>query len=93
MTDHEQQLQDLREVLSSKPGRRFIWRLLSEGNIFRRCFTGNSATYYNEGIREFTLTFYQDVMEASPDLFHLTQQENFNPQEKTDGRRNRTDAG
>lgn len=86
MTDREQQLQDVRDVMSTPAGRRFIWRLLAEGNVFRNCFTGNSTTYYLEGKRELTLTFYTDVMEACPERFWEAQHENFKPKEKTDGR-------
>lgn len=72
----EQELKDVCEVMSTPAGRRYVWRLLEHGNIFRSCFTGNSHTFYQEGIRESHLKYYQDIMEACPDKFWLTQKEN-----------------
>ena len=82
MNEREQELEDIRAVMSSPAGRRFVWRLLEVGNVFRPCFTGNSQTYYLEGKRELTLTFYADVMEACPELFWEAQRENYKPKEK-----------
>jgi hypothetical protein len=73
----EQELHDIRKVMETKEGRRFVWRLLEEGNIFRKCFSGNSSTFYLEGKRELVLGFYQDIMEGCPELFWQTQQENW----------------
>lgn len=70
------QLDDVRAVMSTVEGRRFIWRILEAGNIFRKCFTGNSQTFYLEGKRELTLEFYADVMESCPELFWKAQKEN-----------------
>ena len=84
MTDREKtqaierqiELDDIRAVMATVEGRRFMWRFLEAGNIFRKCFTGNSSTFYNEGKRELTLGFYADVMEAAPELFWKAQKEN-----------------
>jgi len=71
------ELDDVREVMRTARGRRFIWRLMQEGNIFRPCFTGNSNTYYLLGKRDFMLPIFQDVMKACPDMWSEAQKENF----------------
>jgi len=76
------ELDDIKFMMKTKQGRRFMWRLLTVGNIFRKCFTGNSQTFYNEGKREMTLEFYQDIMEASPDQFAVAQKENWKAENK-----------
>jgi len=76
MTDREKvqaierqiELDDIRAVMATVEGRRFMWRFLEAGNI--------SSTFYNEGKRELTLGFYADVMEACPELFWKAQKEN-----------------
>ncbi len=71
-----QRLADLKTIMELPAGRRHIWYELDRGNIFRKCFTGNSNTYYLEGKRELTLELFQDVMEACPELFFQAQKEN-----------------
>ena len=71
------ELDDIKEVMSTTFGRRLIWRQMEEGNIFRQCMTGNSMTYYLLGKRDFMIPYYQDIMEACPDLWAKAQTENF----------------
>ena len=84
MTDREQQIEleqaqaadDARHVMSTPQGRRFMWRLLKRGNIFRKCFTGNSHTFYEEGKRELTLETFHEIMEACPEQYWQAVKEN-----------------
>ena len=77
-------------VMSDPRGRLVIWWLLSEANIFRKCFTGNSQTFYLEGMRELGLKIYQRVMtvvgkhlrQSGEDLFRLAQNENYKFEEE-----------
>lgn len=75
----KQQLADVGWVLSSKEGRRFVWRLLSEGHVFRTCFTGNNTTFWNEGKRDLALQFLMDT-QRYPELY-LTMVKDNQPQE------------
>jgi hypothetical protein len=72
----EQELEDLKSVMRTQHGRRLLWRILSDANMFRSCFTGNSTTFYLEGKRDVVLPYYQDIMQACPELFWQAQQEN-----------------
>lgn len=75
--ERELELDDLRNIMGTVQGRRFIWRFLAKGNIFRKTFTGNSSSFYLDGQRELALEFYQDIMVACPEKFWLAQEENF----------------
>lgn len=81
----EHRLDDIRAVMATPAGRRFIWQELDRGNIFRKCFTGNATTHYLEGKREHTLELYQDVMASCPELFWQAQKEN-QGKDVTDGK-------
>lgn len=72
MTDKERKedLDDVRAVMSSAAGRRFIWRLLEAGRIFQPSFTTDPiVTAFNEGQRNAGLMLWADVMEAAPEKF------------------------
>ena len=76
------ELEDAKFIMSTAKGRRYIWRLLEKFNIFRQCFTGNSKTFFNEGMREAGLFIYIDIMESCPELFIQAQKENFKTNEE-----------
>ena len=74
----EQELADIKHVMSTREGRRLIWRMLRDAKIFNACFTGNSRTFYLLGRKEHMLKYFNDIMEACPDLFMKMQAENIN---------------
>lgn len=43
---NEEVLSDLAAVMSTRAGRRFIWRLMGKSNLKQNAMTGNSMTYY-----------------------------------------------
>jgi len=86
-----QELDDIVHVMRDAAGRRLIWRMLADANIFRSCFTGNSQTFYLEGRREFVLPYYQDIMQACPELFWQAQQENLLKNENQEATNDGTD--
>ena len=71
----QQELNDLRAVLSTQEGRRFFWRFLEKGKVFSATFTGNSTTFYNDGVREFAQVFFLDLMEIGLDVLATMQKE------------------
>jgi hypothetical protein len=72
----DNEVNDLKTIMDTAAGRRFVWRLLSEAKIFQPCFTGNATTYYNEGRRELGLLFFADVTTHCRDNFIKAQTEN-----------------
>lgn len=67
----EQELNDIRTVLSTREGRRFVWRLLSIGSLFQTTFTGNSNTFFLEGHRNLALLILHDVQKVDFNNFGL----------------------
>lgn len=61
---------DLRWVMGTKQGRRFMWRLLGKAGLFQPSFNTNSAVMaFNEGNRNAGLTQLNDIMEACPERY------------------------
>ena len=80
-TKRQIEVDDMRVILSTRQGRRFIWRHMSNAGIFQSCFTGNSATFFNEGRRDIGLKILAEVQEASPDSYLLMMKEARNEEE------------
>ena len=51
----------LQVLLKSEEGRWFIARLLKNEGLTTSAFTGNSATFYNEGRRSVAVDIYQNI--------------------------------
>lgn len=79
LSARELELQDIRKVVSTREGRRFLWRLLAEAKVFGSCFTGNSATFFNEGRREFGVFLLTEMLQADKQAYMLMQDENIPP--------------
>lgn len=65
----EQELNDVRSILATREGLRFMWRYLTECGIFKTSFTGNSHTFFMEGRRDVGLRLLADVNEADPEAY------------------------
>lgn len=63
------ELEDMRRILETDYGRRFVWRYLGIAGVFQSSFTGNSTTFFNEGRREIGLKLLADVTDAKPDAY------------------------
>lgn len=72
----KQELADLRWLMGQPQGRRFMWRVLERAGVYKTSFTGNSATFFNEGKRDMGLWALATVMEACPEQFLSMTQEN-----------------
>lgn len=81
----KERLDDMRLILATEQGRRFIWDILTQCNMFRSCFTGSSETYYLEGQRDIGLMLMADVMAAEADKYVLMAREAQTREEKQNG--------
>ena len=63
----DQYIEDLKTILDTPAGVRFFKSLFDEGRIFNLSFTGNSATFFNEGRRSLALQVFNDICIARPD--------------------------
>jgi hypothetical protein len=67
---------DLRRVLSTVEGRRFVWRVISEGGPFRSSFNPNGLIMANRtGQQDIALFVLKNVFEAQPEAFAKMQSE------------------
>lgn len=60
---------DLIWLMSYPQGRRHMWRLLDKAGIYRTSFTGDSATFFNEGARNFGLMYHDRIKRLCPDKY------------------------
>ena len=68
-------LEDVKAILKTKEGRRFVWKILEACGVYRSSMTGNSLTFFNEGKRDIGLQVLADVMDANPEAFLVMQRE------------------
>lgn len=62
----DQELEDIKDILSRPSGVRFFRRMMRKGHMFQTTFTGNSQSFFLEGHRNFMLEYFGDVCEAVP---------------------------
>lgn len=69
--DHERDQKDLRDVLATVQGRRFVWKQLTEAGCFRLSFVPGEpdTTALNEGRRSLGLKLMADIHALDPALY------------------------
>lgn len=65
--ERDQELDDIKTILSAPAGMRFFKRFLEDGKIFSTTFTGNSNSFFFEGMRNLALKYFNDICEAAPE--------------------------
>jgi len=60
---------DLRFILASPQGQRFVWKLLQSCGVFKSSFTGSSETFFLEGQRNIGLKLISEVMRVDPESY------------------------
>ena len=65
----DQRLNDVREVLNTKRGRRFFWRYLTICGVFKTSNADEHQVFFNEGMRNIGLQLLADVNEAAPEAY------------------------
>lgn len=72
----EREQEDLKQVMASQQGRRFIWKQLSTAGVFATSFTTDPyITAFNEGSRNKGLELFNDIMKFCPDQYLLMAEE------------------
>lgn len=67
----EREANDLRAILATEQGRRFYWNLLCYCRIFTSSMTGNSQTFFHEGMRQVGLKLLADLNDHAPEAYFL----------------------
>lgn len=76
--DDEAKLEALRASLKTYGGRKWAWDMLIDCHFFRVVFTGNSTTFFNDGMRAVGLQLFNDIMKADPGAFATMLREFYN---------------
>ena len=69
--ERDQEKTDFAWLMSDKRGRRFMWRMLEVTGVYRTSFTGNSTTFFNEGMRNVGLQLIANIHEFAPDAYPM----------------------
>ncbi len=73
----ERRISDLKKILSSEEGRRWVYGLLEKCYVFHTVMTGNSYTFFNEGMRQVGLMIMDEISHVGPDTYSNMHQESF----------------
>lgn len=60
---------DLKYLLSTDQGRRFLWSTLEMCGVYKSSFTGSSQTFFLEGQRNIGLKLLADIMRVDPESY------------------------
>lgn len=78
----QQQLNDMRELLATEAGKRFLWRLMAHCKVNESVFSPSAHIYYNSGMQDVGHFVLGEIMEAQPQAF--MDMINMNNKEKLD---------
>ena len=77
---------DIKWLMSSKRGRRFVWRLLEQAGVFRSSFNTNAmAMSFGEGNRNYGLQLLNLIHTLCPELYPTMIKEQQNVRNADDG--------
>jgi len=65
----KEDVKDLKEVLSTREGRRFLWRLLTECKVFSSIWTPSAQIHYFAGRHDLGLWLMAEIENADQEAF------------------------
>ena len=71
-----QEVEDLKEILSTKSGRRFIWRLLEHCKVFESIWHPSALIHYNAGKQDVGHFIMAEIISADTSAFQKMMEEN-----------------
>lgn len=71
----EAEIRDLKVVLSTKEGRRFMWRLLSHCKVFGSIWEPSAKIHYSSGMQDVGHFVMAEVIDAQEEAFVLMMKE------------------
>tara|TARA_Y100001963_G_scaffold125931_1_gene177963 strand:- start:4 stop:348 length:345 start_codon:yes stop_codon:yes gene_type:complete len=84
--ERQNQESDIKWLMSSKRGRRFVWRLLEQAGVFRSSFNTNAmAMSFGEGNRNYGLQLLNLIHTLCPELYPTMIKEQQNVRNADDG--------
>ncbi len=77
----DRELSDIRFILKTPEGRRFYWRVLAEGEMWKVNFNGDvNQLIFDNGRKDMSALFMKDLLAAKPEAFIQMQQEHASEQ-------------
>ncbi len=62
-------INDLAEIVKTESGRRWVYSILERCHVFHPVMTGNSYTFFNDGMRQIGLMIIEELAGVDRDLF------------------------
>jgi hypothetical protein len=75
--ERKRRVSDLKKILADVEGRRWIYGLLERCYVFHSVMTGNSYTYFNEGMRNVGLMIMDELSQVGPEVYGELHRESF----------------
>lgn len=72
----EQEVEDLKWLMSDKRGRRVMWQLLAFTGVFRQPFAGDTQTFFNCGMMNVGQKYLGDINEHAAGRYNEMVTEN-----------------
>lgn len=66
----DQEVEDLKWLMSDKRGRRIMWSLLAFTGVFRQPFTGDSETFFRCGMMNVGQKYLGDINQHAPERYN-----------------------
>ena len=76
--DRDVQLEDIKEVLRSHAGRRFVWRILEKCGTFNSIWHSSAAIHYNSGQQDIGHFIMSEIAESGEEQLFKLMAENYN---------------
>lgn len=76
VSQRERELNDLRSILNTKEGRRYLWRMMGHCRTFSSVWHASAQIHYNSGMQDVGHYIMAEITEASPEAFFLMMKEN-----------------
>jgi hypothetical protein len=80
----DMRLNDLASIVNTEEGRRWIYSIIERCHVFQPVMTGNSYTFFNDGMRQVGLMVIAELAGVDPELFGKMYAESFKWQEKVE---------
>jgi len=74
----ERELNEMRVILSTKEGRRFLWRLMGKCKTFNSIYESSAKIHYNSGQQDIGHYLLAEIDQADPEMFFKMRNENLN---------------
>ena len=72
----EREVNDVRSILNTREGRRFMWKMLGHCRVFESIWHGSAQIHYNAGMQDVGHFILAEITEASPEAYLLMMKEN-----------------